>query len=71
VSRWEIRVIRRNLYWLKPNLQKVQQHTRRKDARYRRWPLRQDTRQPAVILWGTERYPVRIFKEMSGSPKSR
>ena len=32
VPRWGIRVIRRKLDCLKPNLQKVQQHTRRKDA---------------------------------------
>jgi hypothetical protein len=54
---------------VKPNLQKVQLLTRRKDARHRRRSLRQDDRLPAAILWDAERCPVRVFKEMSSAPR--
>ncbi len=48
----EIRAIWRKLDCLNPNLQKVQEPARRKDACNRRRPLRQGSWLPAVILWG-------------------
>ncbi len=71
VMRREIRAIRRKLDCLNPNLQKVQLNTRWKDACNQRRLLRQDEQWPAVVLWSTERCPIRVFKEMSGTPKSR
>jgi hypothetical protein len=66
-----IRVIRRKLDCLNPNLQEAQINARRKDACNRCQSLRQDYLEPAAILWELERCPVRAFKEMSGAPKSR
>jgi len=67
---WETRVIWRKLDCLNPNLQKVRSLTRRKDVRYRRRPLRPDE-YGRTASSGTERCPMRTFKEMSGTPTSR
>jgi hypothetical protein len=53
----EARAIGRKLNCLNPSLQKVQADTRRKDARYRRRPLPQDSDVPAAILRGAGAMP--------------
>ena len=65
----ETRVIWRKLDCLNPNLQKVEVHIRRKDTRNRRRSGR--LRGKTINLRDQERCPMRVLKEMSGTPKSR
>jgi hypothetical protein len=53
----EARAIWRKLNCLNPSLQKVQADTRRKDVRYRRRPLPQDSDVPVAILRGAGAMP--------------
>jgi hypothetical protein len=68
--RWEARVIWRKLDCLKPNLQEMEVHIHRKDIRNRCQPCAVVELDPRNLR-GQERCPVRAFKEMSGTPKSR
>jgi DDE family transposase len=65
------RVIWLKLDCLNPNLQMMQGVIRRKDARNRRHALCQIIGWVRHNLQSVERYPMRVFKEISGEPKSR
>ena len=60
--RWGIRAIWRKLDCLKPSLQKVQCHARRKDVWNRRRPLLQGDQIPAAILRGAGAMPCQGIK---------